>query len=371
MACLQENEDAIKNVDVFACASTVSNLLRFIRGVDRPFRMLVERIGKTVFFIRRENSPTETIPGVRGFGHAFPEAYTTWEHDVRGSATHQRLVKYRFGELNFVVRFEADGYIRPPGSTDRVKSRTSPTKEDNEQGETTDSSVDGLVQGMRQQWATTVATISASDPNRETHLEIKNGGESVDQDCLFDLKTRSIKTKGHKDHFAEEVPRFWVNRIPNFILAFHTRGMFEKENIQIIDVRRKVDQWEQDHQLELTRLAALVNDLVLLSKDEKFEICYNPTNKPGKLEIRKQLPDAGEALSDDVRAQWEGRRDCESEFEVEGEFVRGFSDVEDGNEDDDGDYYYTRQDFGDSDSDNLDYTACSASDCGYCGKCPY
>jgi hypothetical protein len=42
----------------------------------KPFRFDVDLIGDTVFFVRRENSPTGVIKDVRGYGHTFPENIT-------------------------------------------------------------------------------------------------------------------------------------------------------------------------------------------------------------------------------------------------------------------------------------------------------
>jgi len=55
-------------VDIFACTSTLGNLLRFLKKDDKPFRFTVEAMGRTVFFIRRENAPDEKIAGPKGFG---------------------------------------------------------------------------------------------------------------------------------------------------------------------------------------------------------------------------------------------------------------------------------------------------------------
>lgn len=52
-----------------------SNLLRFVSKVDPEFRVLVEIIGSTVFLTRRENSLTQTILNIYGFGRMFLEAY--------------------------------------------------------------------------------------------------------------------------------------------------------------------------------------------------------------------------------------------------------------------------------------------------------
>ncbi|XMA20290.1 hypothetical protein WAI453_013081 [Rhynchosporium graminicola] len=69
-----------QGVDIFSCGSTLGNLLRFARNVEteKPFRFLVEVVGQTVFLLRRENSPKEAITDIRGYGHSFPEANTTW-----------------------------------------------------------------------------------------------------------------------------------------------------------------------------------------------------------------------------------------------------------------------------------------------------
>lgn len=65
------------SLNIFACASTLGNLVRFSSGDPKPFRMLFNVIGGVVHFVRRELSPTETIPDIRGYGHSFPGAYST------------------------------------------------------------------------------------------------------------------------------------------------------------------------------------------------------------------------------------------------------------------------------------------------------
>ena len=98
-------------VDIFGCGSTFGNLLRFVRGENKSFRMIVEVVQNMVLLIRRENSPREVMQDVRGYGHTMPEAYTTWRRDVKGSESHQRIIRYKFAGLDCLVRFEADGYL--------------------------------------------------------------------------------------------------------------------------------------------------------------------------------------------------------------------------------------------------------------------
>jgi hypothetical protein len=337
-----------------ACGSTLGNLLRFVRRQDTAFRVLVEKVGDTVFFIRRENSPTELIPGVRGYGHAFPEANTTWEAPVKGSSSHQRLIRYSFGGLDFLVRFEADGYIKESGSLSPVIASTE-TKADR------DVSVDslaGLLSGV------TVPTQSAEST---TSLVIEEGGTLIDQHRIFDLKTRSIKSRFLKDHLDEQLPRLWISQIPNFILAFHTIGVFKPADTEVKDVSSEIDKWERTHSQDLARLAALVHkivELVSASDDCKFEL---RCGEIGKLEVHDQLPDAGDALSPEIAEQWRNQSAHASGLRLDVH-------VDDSDSDCDDKYDRNWQDYegnSDRESENLDYTACSAHDCGYCGKCPY
>lgn len=272
----------------------MGNLLRFVRRRDTPFRLLVEKVDRTVFFIRRENSPTELIQGVRGFGHTFPEAYTTWEADVKGSSSHQRLLCYTFGSLHFVVRFEADGYIKSSGA----ESGAHTTPNTRRGGEGNLPSMDEL------SGALSSTSMASKAPQSATAVQVKDGGSFVSQRDVFDLKTRSIYTKETKDHLGEELPRLWVAQIPTFILAFHTKGLFKAGDIQIKDVRADIKQWEKDHASNLAHLAVLIHKIVGLVSDSprlKLELCYKEV---GKLEVREQLPDAGDVLSTEVRARW-------------------------------------------------------------------
>ena len=75
-------------IDIMACSNTFENLLRFSRSIPSVFRFDVEMIGDTVFLIRKENSPTELIKHVKGYGHTFPTAYTKWDDGLEKSTSH-------------------------------------------------------------------------------------------------------------------------------------------------------------------------------------------------------------------------------------------------------------------------------------------
>ena len=101
----------LNTVDIMGCGSTLGNLLKFASSQPRPFRFDVDLVGDTVLFVRREISPTAIIEDLKGYGHTFPEEYTTWDADVANSCSHQRIVQYEFGGLRLLLRSETDGYL--------------------------------------------------------------------------------------------------------------------------------------------------------------------------------------------------------------------------------------------------------------------
>lgn len=351
LAVLAQNAQYARENDVVACGSTLGNLLRFIRGEDKHFRFLVEVVDGAVFFVRRENTPRELIPDVRGYGHSFPEAYTTWDADVKGSVSHQRVLSYQFGGLRFLMRFEGDGYIlakeddvndshtRGPRATEGVSS----------------GAVDGLAAMLDQSRVTAVV------PPKGSELTVCSAGKLVDQESMFDLKTRSIRKKEAaviEDTFAEQLPRLWVSQVPNFILAYHDRGKFE--DISVRDACKDVKTWEREHVDALSRLAALVHHIIALVKsrpDGKLELRHVEV---GRLEVREQLAGAGDALSEPVKVLWAKERSMSDDV------ASGREDLDDGqDDDDDGDAFNWDE------GSEPDFTACSADDCGYCGRCSY
>ncbi|KAK8109231.1 hypothetical protein PG984_015032 [Apiospora sp. TS-2023a] len=315
------------DVDLVACSSTMGNLLRFLRGEQKPFRILVEEIGDTMFFIRREKSPTEKIPDVRGFGHTFPEHYTTWDKSVKASTSHQRVLSYSFGGMRCFVRFEADGYLPTADSRDHSNAKA---KEP--------ANLDDLLSSLESATVDTGETVTSTGG-----LKVKSAGAKVDQSRIFDLKTRSFRRKVNQDTLSDEMPRLWVSQIPNFILAYHINGVFD--DIRVQNVRA-----------ELAALLHHIRDLVRQNPAHKLELCHT-ADKPGTLQLRQQLADAGNALSEEVKRRW---LSAAAAADIFGEKAGGSSAGSDTDSD-------SGISFGANDGEE-DFTACSDA-CGYCGHC--
>ncbi|GAD99220.1 conserved hypothetical protein [Paecilomyces variotii No. 5] len=260
---MEKPEFSLESLDIVGCGSTFGSLLRFARGQGNPFRMLIEVVGNTVFFIRRENSPMETIPDVRGYGHAFPEAYTSWRESARGSESHQRLITYDFAGMSCLVRFEADGYL-PNMIPDGSRTILEPTRGTN------DVEANDLLSSIE---AATISTVlpTTTDTNSTT-LEISKSGCYIPQCAVFDLKTRSAK-RSNVDTLSEELGRLWIRQIPNFILAYHTFGKFN--DIRVQDVRQELKQWEDSQKPGLLKFATLLQMVASFARsvdDGKLEV---------------------------------------------------------------------------------------------------
>lgn len=356
VAALAVQADIARHVDIIACGKTLSQLLDFICGTDKPFRMLVELVDDNIFFTRRENTPRERLSDVRGYGHSFPEAYTSWDVEVKASAQHQRVISYHFGGLRFLVRSQGDGYLpdEPNGPKDEVCEVSVPA--DLDLKEAVDSISDELARSR----------VAPNVPTKECgQLRVLYAGDLVKQERIFELKTRSIRRKqglSFEDTFQDHLSRLWVSQTPKFILAYHDHGLFQEINVN--NVVDDIKGWERDQAANLSRYAALIHHIIGMVKsrpDGKLELRHVI---PGELEVREQLSDAADALSRPIQAMWRRAK------KQHGSESFAHSGDDDDNDNDNDTSEGIEHDEWEADVEP-DYTACSAEDCGYCGRCSY
>ena len=328
------------SVDIVACSSTLGNLLRVVRGDDKPFKFLIEAIGRSVFLERREQTPTDVIPDVRGFGHTFPEAYTTWDPDAKGSICHQRIIKYAFNGLKCLVRFGVDGYMRGdhPASPENATPASTQTL----------ATADGDLSSKLE-----LSKLVASPHKAGSSLDVVAGGSMVPQTSLWELKTRSFRKKD-QDIVAGELPRLWLTQIGNFVLAYHEAGLFN--DVRRIDVNQRVKQWETEHQDALRKFWVLLHEIVVLARTTNADRLELRWHRSGVLELREASLEVGTTLSAVTEARWrEQRGDVISE----------------GGRSPDAAYNEYQSLYSEDEKSEKDFTACSAEECGYCGHCSY
>ena len=313
-------------------------------------------VGNTVFFTRHENSPTELIIGVRGYGHTFPEAYTTWDADVRGSASHQRLLRYNFAGLDCIVRFECDGYIKSkvPGGIDASATTISQqfVAGENE-----------LASGLE---SIKVGSSLCGEGNHKAPLRIEKSGQKIPQEAVFDLKTRSSR-KQDLNVLEDESPRYWVTQIPHFILARHDDGVFH--DIKVQHIRDDIQEWQGKNQKDLRRLIWVLHEIITAAKvrkDRKLEVCCKDM---GALELREQDTGEHDVLPLQLKLQWmEGGSSESKDHENDDRSTKHAASPALGSDISDDQKYF---DLEPDEESEEDYTACSADSCGYCGHCSY
>ena len=299
-----------RTVDVVACGSTLGNLLRFASGSERDFRFDIEIVGDTVFLIRRENSPKELIPNVRGYGHTFPEAYTTWDASARKSTSHQRVVEYDFSGMRFLVRSESDGYLKDlakSGTADESTGSSSVSKQPEvAAGKKPDAAddVSSLTQATSSVTVGREPTPAPASPSSEVKIELST--PKVPQCSIFDLKTRS--STNPLSMTDDVLPRLWLNRTPNFILARHTAGTFS--DIRVEDVSAQIASWEKDNADTLKRFAAVVEGIVEAARamwrakgqlGDRLEVVRVGGGPVG---VHMQAGAARRVLPEELRARW-------------------------------------------------------------------
>lgn len=257
------------------------------------FRFDLEFIGNSVFFVRKENHAKEIIEGLHGHGHTFPEAYTNWEADVKGSTSHQRIIKYTFGGLNYLIRTESDGWL-----PERLTSEERASAKVNASLTKADDSMSALIEAS-ESVSVGQKTVTADDV-----LDIQLGGRQIPQKGIFDLKTRSAS---RIIDMADILPRVWLNQTPNFIIGYHKAGLFE--DVQVREVHDEILEWEDKSQDLLNGLSALVYRIIEIAKSCKGQGLEISRIGSGDLRIRKLLDSEWHALPADLSHRWAGGAD--------------------------------------------------------------
>jgi hypothetical protein len=291
------NPDFQQDFDIVCCGNTMGNLLRFLDSSERSFRFNLELINGTTFFVRNDSFPKELIDDVWGYGHTFPEAYTSWDQGLAGSVSHQRLIKYTFGGLSMLFRSECDGYLKEKASPQRDESQA---------------------QAMSHKYSQAPAVSENQSQNQPADLDelsqrlssnpIHIGGRPIPQSAIFDIKTRSVKNEINMEAMN---PRLWLSQTPNFILAYHKSGHFD--NISIRDLPEELAHWEAEKQPLLRGLKTTLDLLIGIARRAKGQKVEVRRTAGGPLEIRKIMDDKWTCLPQCLKARWAGELEAAAE----------------------------------------------------------
>jgi hypothetical protein len=284
----------IQSIDVVTDRNNIRKLLSFIdpsstrNGLEK-FTINVEVTKNTAIFCRQETATQEFIGPheFKGFGHEFEKANTTSQ--ISGSTGHHRIISYRFGNLNFIVRHETDGYV------DADKTATSSNSKEQEN--------DNLSSMLESLSLSSTNSLPSTTPSG-SRLIIKEEGQVVPLETTLEIKTRV----SHKPLKIQEIaPQLWISQTPKLVRAYHYKGTFQGPEVE--DVAVQIRLWEEGNQNYLRKLAALINRIRNVVKGCGGNAIVKYDDKGDKLVVWKV--DGKKMLPKDLYSKWDDRDNSE------------------------------------------------------------
>lgn len=243
-----------------------------------------------------------------GYGYVFKNSHTTYDEEYNGSESYQRLVVYDLAGLQCIVRSEPDGYLPnklPPTTRSSINSQERDVKMSGAAGDAKP------VSGVNQLPTNTVHITTSNSTTPNQSLTEVPKGVVIPEAALFDLKTQSTTTLNPLTQ-SKIFARAWTRQIPNFVLARHTRGVFEDIDIETHDLTRHVQIWEEENHLAIRKLVTLLRVLrKAAGKQENNRIELRRTDTSDAIQIwtaREDETDGGiSVLPDELKVRWLGK----------------------------------------------------------------
>lgn len=290
----------IRPIDVVTDRNNIRKLLSFVdpgsnkHGLEK-FTINIEVTKNTVIFCREETVTHEFIGPreFRGFGHEFEKVYTTSQ--ISGSTGHHRIISYRFSDLNFIVRYETDGYVETGTS---ISSSNSKDRESD------------ILSRMLEPLSLSQTTKPPNTTPAGSKLKIQEKGQVVPLESALEIKTRIC----HKPLEIQEVaPQLWLSQTSKLVRAYHYKGTFQRPNVE--DVRAQVKRWEENNQANLKKLAAVINKILNAVKGYDGNAIVKYDDQGDKLVVWKA--DRKKMLPEDLYSKWDNKKDSEAEINPE------------------------------------------------------
>lgn len=270
--------------------NNIRKLLSFInpgstRNGLESFTISIEIIGNTAIFCREETETYQVIRQYefRGYGHEYEKANTT--EKINGSTGHHRIISYRFGGLNLMIRYETDGYTDT--SSDRKAQKG--------------DSLSDMLGSLSLSSANHIPNASPTGAK----LTVKEDGQAVPLESTLEIKTRVV----HKPiEFREVAPQLWVSQTPKLVRAYHIKGTFPAPSVE--DVEAQTKKWERESQADLKNLSALIRKILTAVKGCGGNALLKYDDKSDKIVISKV--GIKRMLPEDLYLKWGVEKTSES-----------------------------------------------------------
>lgn len=292
----------IRSIDVVTDRNNIRKLLSFVdpasaRNGLEEFTINIEVTKNTTVFCRDETATHEFIgpSEFRGFGHEFEKVYTTSQ--ISGSTGHHRIISYRFSDLNFIVRYEADGYVDAGTS---ISSSNSKEPESD------------ILSSLLEPLSLSPTNSPSNTTPTGSKLKIQEEGQIIPLESTLEIKTRV----SHRPLEIQEVaPQLWLSQTGKLVRAYHRKGIFQRPKVE--DVAAQVKRWEEQNQANLRKLAAVINKILNAVKGYDGNAIVRYDAQRDKLVVRKG--GRKKMLPEDLYSKWDNKKDSEAEINSEHE----------------------------------------------------
>lgn len=280
----------MSSVDVVSDCNTIHKLLAFVdsRVTGDNFgssRINVEISDHTAIFyhdVKEFIGPDDA----KGRDHEFKKAYT--KHEIDGSTGHHRIINYRLGGLNMIIRHETDGYVRSGASNHNQDIANA--LEDFSLGSSNE--------------------LSSSSVNGST-IRIKKTGQAVQLASTLEIKTR---VDYRPIRISELVAQLWVSQTAQLVRAYHNKkGLFQVPTVE--DASAEIKNWENENQQSLRTLVAVIREIIRVVKPHgcaTIKYGRGGWRVSGLVISKVEAKDKKKMLPKDVYRRWTKQSDWET-----------------------------------------------------------
>lgn len=209
----------MEEIDLVTDRRNLRLLLAFVGGKKSAFRIDIEVVHSTVLFSCWTPNNTRFVKGFGGYGCEFEKASTRKPNGLRESVTHNRAIRYNFGGIKAVVRFEVDACTGPIRDIPR--------------------------------------TMSLSNKYQTpTGYTVLTRGYIVEPSRIVEIKTGPV---GKNLEVSKNIAQLWFSQTPILCEGHYDRnGIFSEVTKKDLMQEGKLTRWEEDNREKLRKLVQVI-----------------------------------------------------------------------------------------------------------------
>ncbi|TEA16383.1 Reticulocyte-binding protein 2-like protein a [Colletotrichum sidae] len=268
-AAIMNPEIKFNNVHLVATRAVLSDLLLLSQGAElSTLRINLQLVKDTLFLWRPpkfdiEEKPTDDAKAPK-YGIGFERAIAKPYPEYRGTSEHIRMIQYKLGDLQCVVKTEVDACKQPePGNV-----------------WTLDPTAAGLPDSEGQ--GSSPYTIVKELPHIAVEVA-RNGSRIMPHTAVAEIKTQAMGVHEGLNDLKEStnMQAAWFGRVPWLVVGEHQSGIFRK--IEMHHASKYFAAWETMHQESLRKLTTLLtwirNTMVHRSRGRVCALILRTGNK--------------------------------------------------------------------------------------------